>query len=61
MSNLKNNIISKKAVICVVGLGYVGYPLLKLISNKGFKIIGLDNDENKIIKLNSKKLKIFFY
>ena len=61
MSNLKNNIISKKAVICVVGLGYVGYPLLKLISNKGFKIIGLDNDENKIIKLNSKKIKNIFF
>ena len=61
MIDLKRKIISKQAVVCVVGLGYVGYPLLKLISKKGYKIIGLDNDKSKIKKLNSKKIKMFFF
>ena len=39
MSNLKNNIISKKLSICVVGLGYVGYPLLKLISKRVLRLL----------------------
>ncbi len=61
MIDLKRKIISKQAVVCVVGLGYVGYPLLKLISKKGYKIIGLDNDKSKIKKLNSKKIKNVFF
>ena len=57
MNNLEKKIKSKNAIICVIGLGYVGYPLLKLIYNNGFKLIGLDNDKNKIRKLKAKPLK----
>ena len=35
---------------CVVGLGYVGLPLLINLSKK-FKIIGYDNDKTRISKL----------
>ena len=51
MINLKNKINNKKAIVCVIGLGYVGYPLLKLINKSGFKTIGIDNDKSKIQKI----------
>ena len=51
---------------CVIGLGYVGLPLLINLSKK-FKIVGYDNDKIRISKLrksidtfkefNKKKLK----
>ncbi|GAG02100.1 unnamed protein product, partial [marine sediment metagenome] len=37
--------------VCVVGLGYVGLPLLKLIIEKGFFAIGLDIDKQKVDKI----------
>ena len=47
-----NNLISKKkAVIGVIGLGYVGLPLSILFVNKGFKICGFDTDKAKIKKI----------
>ena len=55
---LKNKIISKKSVICVVGLGYVGSELLKKFNYEGFKTIGIDINLNRVKKLFNKK-KIF--
>ena len=40
--------------ICVIGLGYVGLPLL-LALNKHFKVVGSDIDENKILRLKKYK------
>ena len=42
---MKNNIS-----VCVVGLGYVGLPLLESFS-KHFKVIGFDINKNKINRL----------
>jgi UDP-N-acetyl-D-glucosamine dehydrogenase len=42
----------KKAVIGIVGLGYVGLPLLLRFAEQGFKVIGFDIDKSKIDKLN---------
>lgn len=46
------NIISKiqenQAVVGVVGLGYVGLPLVLSFSKPGFKIIGFDIDQRKV-------------
>lgn len=39
---------SKSAVVGVVGLGYVGLPLLKRLNEVGFRTLGLDIDESKI-------------
>lgn len=39
---------SKSAVICVVGLGYVGLPLIKRLNEVGFNTLGLDIDEGKV-------------
>ena len=45
--SIKDNLISlidkKKAKIGVVGLGYVGLPLVKHLCNQKFKVIGFDD------------------
>ena len=43
--------MKNEAVVCVVGLGYVGKPLAEAFS-KNLSVIGLDVDEDKIRKLN---------
>lgn len=43
---------SKSAIIAVIGLGYVGLPLSLRFSEAGYKVIGLDIDENKAAALN---------
>ncbi len=49
---LRKRIETKKAVITVVGLGYVGLPMALEFSKKGFKVNGLDADLNRVKKLN---------
>src|SRR3954466_7144364 len=39
---------SKKAVVGVIGLGYVGLPLVRLFALKGFRVMGFDVDQAKI-------------
>jgi UDP-N-acetyl-D-glucosamine dehydrogenase len=41
----------KKATIGVIGLGYVGLPLVCAIAHAGFKAVGFDIDTGKIDKL----------
>jgi UDP-N-acetyl-D-glucosamine dehydrogenase len=53
--DLKAKIDTKQAVLGIVGLGYVGLPLLIEFARKGFAIIGLDIDQSKIEKLNAGK------
>ena len=43
---------SHEALICVIGLGYVGLPLLLSIAEAGHQCIGIDFDEKKIRQLN---------
>ena len=38
----------RTATVAVVGLGYVGLPLVQALLGAGFKVIGLDIDEEKI-------------
>ncbi len=44
---------SKEATVCIAGLGYVGLPLALRFADAGFKVIGLDIDEEKIQKLSA--------
>lgn len=44
---------AKKDIVCIIGLGYVGLPLAVQCAIKGYEVYGLDNDENKIKKINS--------
>lgn len=53
MSNLIEKLNDKSAVIGIVGLGYVGLPLMIRYSEVGYKVVGFDIDDFKINKLNS--------
>ena len=44
---------SKKAVIGIFGLGYVGQPLALRYATLGFKVIGFDIDAEKVARLNA--------
>lgn len=50
--NLLKKLENKDALICIVGMGYVGLPLALRFSEIGFKVVGLDIDNEKIAKLN---------
>jgi len=47
MSKLERN----PAIVCIIGLGYVGLPLAQALS-KNFNVIGFDTNENKVNQLN---------
>ena len=53
--NLLTKIKSKKAVLGIVGLGYVGLPLAFAFRKKKFKVIGFDIDQKKINSLDEGK------
>ncbi|HEY9074694.1 MAG TPA: nucleotide sugar dehydrogenase, partial [Desulfobaccales bacterium] len=42
-----------RALIGVIGLGYVGLPLVLHFARKGFKVLGFDADEKKVEALNA--------
>ncbi|ADL52828.1 nucleotide sugar dehydrogenase [Clostridium cellulovorans] len=48
---LNQEIISKKSIIGVIGLGYVGLPIVESFVKSGFQTIGFDIDDEKIKKL----------
>ena len=51
-SFLKKSFTTRSSKIGVIGLGYVGLPLLIRFVEEGYKTIGFDIDEEKITKLN---------
>lgn len=55
MKNLISKIELKKAKIGIVGLGYVGLPLVSEFLSNGFEVIGIDKDQSKIDALNDRK------
>ena len=54
-TQLLNRVETKSAVIGIVGLGYVGLPLLVRFVEAGFRVIGFDVDITKIDLLNAGK------
>lgn len=50
---LKTRFTNLSAKIGVIGLGYVGLPLLLAFHSRGFCTYGFDIDENKISRLNN--------
>lgn len=52
---LKNKINLKKAKIAVLGLGYVGLPLAVNFAKSGFRVFGLDKDQDRVDQINKKK------
>ena len=49
--NLLQKIKEKKAIIGIIGLGYVGLPLVRELVKAGFQVVGFDIDEQKVKKL----------
>lgn len=53
--SLEAAIADKSAVVGVIGLGYVGLPLINAFVTAGFKTIGYDVDQNKVDALHAKQ------
>jgi UDP-N-acetyl-D-glucosamine dehydrogenase len=52
-NELKNKILTREACIGVIGLGYVGLPLVLRFSRQGFQVLGFDTDVEKVQALNA--------
>jgi len=48
-------IADKSAVIGIVGLGYVGLPLMLRFNEVGYKVLGFDIDQSKVDALHAGK------
>ncbi|WP_374035579.1 nucleotide sugar dehydrogenase [Bdellovibrio bacteriovorus] len=53
MDTLLSRLNSKKSVIGIVGLGYVGLPLALRYAEEGFSVLGFDIDAAKIQKIEA--------
>ena len=52
LNGFVDKIENQEAIICIVGLGYVGLPLILRFAEVGFRTIGIDIDEHKNQLLN---------
>ena len=52
LDTLAARIREREASVCILGLGYVGLPLLLATADAGFPVIGLDSDQERIDGLN---------
>jgi UDP-N-acetyl-D-glucosamine dehydrogenase len=55
VDQLNQAFLTHQATIGVIGLGYVGLPLVKALGDQGFNVIGFDVDEGRIETLKSGK------
>jgi len=53
MIDLERKIKNRKVTVGVLGLGYVGLPLVREFASAGQKVVGFDIDEKKVKTLNS--------
>ncbi len=53
MTTLLDKISNRSAHVVVVGIGYVGLPLVAEFSRSGFRVTGLDADPRKVEALNA--------
>jgi len=52
---LLQKIEKKQLIVGVIGMGYVGLPLILCFAEKGFRCIGFDIDKAKVDALNNKR------
>jgi UDP-N-acetyl-D-glucosamine dehydrogenase len=50
---LQEKILSHQACIGIIGLGYVGLPLVIRFAHEGFAVLGFDTDRQKVVDLNA--------
>lgn len=55
LEQLTSKLADRTAVIGIVGLGYVGLPLMLRYVNVGYKVLGIDIDPSKVGQLNEGK------
>jgi len=48
-----DTVAERRAVIGIIGLGYVGIPLMRSVAAAGFRVIGFDIDAGRVAQLNS--------
>ena len=53
MTHLKSSMKNKESIIGIIGLGYVGLPLVIRFFEEGFKVVGFDVDDKKVDMLNA--------
>ena len=51
--SLENAIRDKSALVGVIGMGYVGLPLINAFVSAGFRTLGFDVDQRKVDALNA--------
>src|SRR6056297_4347508 len=49
---LIHRLATRQAVIGIVGLGYVGLPLVLTFANAAYRVLGFDIDPDKVQRLN---------
>ncbi len=54
-TKLKNKINSKQARVAVIGLGYVGLPLAVAFAEKGFNVLGIDTNAQRVGRIRDLK------
>ena len=47
-ATLREAILGRTATVGVVGLGYVGLPLLVAVGNAGFPVVGMEANPEKV-------------
>jgi UDP-N-acetyl-D-glucosamine dehydrogenase len=50
---LADRIARREATVAVIGLGYVGLPLVKIFVARGFRVLGFDTDASKVAALKA--------
>ena len=55
LQELEERIQSRQAEIAIIGLGYVGLPLALAFVRAGFRVFGIDRDEDRVGQLNAGK------
>jgi UDP-N-acetyl-D-mannosaminuronate dehydrogenase len=52
LAELRKKLEQKKALLAVIGLGYVGLPVATLLADSGFDVLGVDIRGEKVEKIN---------
>jgi UDP-N-acetyl-D-glucosamine dehydrogenase len=53
VESLRRRFLAREAAVGVIGLGYVGLPLVGAIASAGFAVVGFDTDAEKVALLNA--------
>ncbi|MDP2941284.1 MAG: nucleotide sugar dehydrogenase [Candidatus Omnitrophota bacterium] len=55
LREFKKRVSGKKIKIAIVGLGYVGFPLAMEFCRRGFSVLGIDIDKDRISRIKRKE------